>query len=516
MDNYIKDDNRGAWVQTPICERQLVTDLTGDYSLPDYQPEIKRLLRIRATVMPPDTYVGAGSAELSGTIHYCILYAANDGSLYSVNQSDEYRFSIPMEMTSEFDPSQGILCQAEILPETVGGRVAAPRRLSIKCRLRGMAHVLGMRQLFAQSTGSADADGVQRLLGSVSCARIYTGAGEAFRLGDEILCEGGDDLRVILGEGQVFVTEAVSGSECVNCRGEVSLKLLICHEGSQEPPTTLTRRIPFQESVALDGARVDCDACAHGMISEINLTVEEGRILVDLSARLCVRTQRNETVSYTRDLYSTKQETRCVYQTRELPVAGQCINGNFSLNTALPLSEAGIRPGDGVVDVSMTPGQLMLECERGKRILSGKCRCHVILAGKEEYSAQELEIPFRYDLGGGGARDDGSSWSATVDVISCRGRVDGERIGLDAELAVALATRSIHRVEMLSEVELGKPVERSAAVCTVCYPSREDTLWSVSKRYHQPVEQISARNSLSDAPAADSPTSLMGVSYLLV
>lgn len=515
MDNYIKDGNGGAWAQCVLCERQTAVELAGDYSLPDYQPEIKRLLRVKATVMPPDSYVGAGSAEFSGVIHYSILYAGNDGALYSVNQSDEYRFAIPVEMTSEFDPSQGVFCQAELLPETVGGRVAAPRRLSVKCRLRAMARILGMKQLCEPISKEADGS-TQRLLGSVSCARVYTGAGESFRLGDEILCEGSDDLRVIHSEGQVFVTEAVAGSECVNCRGEVSLKLLVCREGSQEPPSLMTRRIPFAQLVELDGARVDCEACAYGVCNEVNVTVEEGRILADLGARLSVRAQRNETVPFTRDLYSTRLQTQNTYITHALPVAGRCLNGNFSVNTAIPLSEAGIRREESVVDVSMIPVQLNTECDKGRLILTGKCRCHVILLGKEEYGAQELEIPFRYEteVGCDGAKDLVSD--ATVTVISCRGRMDGERIGLDAELAVCLATRTETQVQVLSQAHFGEAVERSASVCTVCYPCREDTLWSVAKRYHQPVELISARNGLSDAPAADTPASLSGVLYLLV
>lgn len=518
MNQYIKEEKGGVRVQDLLCERQNVSDLASDFSLPDYQPEIKRLLRVRATVAPPDKYIGVGNAEFSGIIEYCILYAGNDGSLYCVTQSEEYRFSTPVEVASDFEIGDGILCDVETLPDMVVGRVAAPRKLSLKCRLRSRIRLYGTRLLEESVEGIAP-DSIERLRGSADCARIFVGQGEALSLGDEIICEnGGDDLRVICAEGQVFVTEAIAGSECVNCRGEVSLKILCCHEGSDEIPYTILRHIPFQQSVTTYGAEVNCDVCAHGVCSDISVTVEDGRILCDLNLRLQTRAQRNETVSYTRDIYSTKAEGDNRYTTYTLPLAGRCLNGNFSLNTTLPLEEAGIRAGTGVVDISATPAVSSLAAEKGKLVLLGKCRCHVILMGEEELSAQEFEVPFRYETDHNTAAvgDAMKSYDVTVDVISCRARVDGERIGVDAELALCVATRGESELTMLSEASFGEDVGRSSAVYTVCYPSREDTLWSVSKRYHRPVSEVFERNGLSGAAAADSRDSLSGVSYLLV
>ena len=50
-------------MQAPLGERQIVTELSEDFDLPDYRPEIKRLLRVQAKVSPADTYIGAGNAE---------------------------------------------------------------------------------------------------------------------------------------------------------------------------------------------------------------------------------------------------------------------------------------------------------------------------------------------------------------------------------------------------------------------------------------------------------------------
>ncbi len=504
----------GIRVQVPVCDKTVVSELSSDFSLPDYQPEVKRLLRVRAAFAPPAKYIGAGSTDFSGTVDYTILYCGNDGALYSTTETAEYNFSAPMEMTSDIDFNEGLTCDVDLVPDMTVGRVAAPRKLSVKCRLRAHVRIWGT-QILEDTAKNLDQSTLQRLCGHASCARIFTGLGEPLALGDEILLDSESaDLRVIAAEGQVFVGEAAAGSGTVNCRGELCLKLLVCHESREEPPSALLRRIPFTQAVTTDGAEVNCDACADGVCTELRITVEEGRILCEATLRLRTRAQRNETISFTRDLYSTNAACEARTLTRVLPEAVKCLNGNFSLNTTLPLEEVGIRPGMQVLDLALTPTVTSLEGEHGKCYLNGKCRAHLILSDGEETSAQELELPFRYETDGCGETP--SDFDAAVDAISCRARIDGERLGIDAELAVAMALRTESRIDMLTEVHLGEQFGRTGAAYTICYPAKDDTLWSVAKRYHRAVETVSEMNALAGLPAADSAESLAGVRYLLV
>ena len=68
MDNYTKNDSAALRVQTLLSDRQEMSEVTAEVSLPDYRPEVKRLVRVSATVSPPARYVGAANTELSGTV----------------------------------------------------------------------------------------------------------------------------------------------------------------------------------------------------------------------------------------------------------------------------------------------------------------------------------------------------------------------------------------------------------------------------------------------------------------
>ena len=514
MNRYEKDGLMPTRMQAPMGDRTVISELSEEFSLPDYQPEMKRLLRVKATVLPSDQYVGAGNAECSGRIDYCILYTGNDGALYCTNQSGEYQFSSPLEIPSDFEAGEGILCQVESVAEQTVGRVMAPRKLSVKCRLRSRVRLYGTRVLAEPMENHGS---VERLCGESEYAAVFIGKSDAVQLADEILCDDREqNVRVICADGQVFVTEANAGSGLVHCRGEVCLKLLCCLEDEENTaqPYTVMRRIPFSQSVSAEGTEVNCEACAHGVCSDMQITVEDGKILCEVGIQLMVKAMRQERIAYTRDVYSTAQACENAYRQVEFPQMIRCTNGNVSLNTTLTLEEAGIRPRLTLVDLSGSATLGAPEVEKGKYRFMGKCRFHAVLSDGEELSAQEFEVPFRYELEGG--KELPTDCEITVDVISCRGKPDGERIGVDAELAIAVSLCGKGEIHVLSEAIFGEEWKPRGAVYVVCYPDRDDTLWSVAKRYHCPVSELSERNHLASAPSADAKESLAGVKFLLV
>ena len=69
---------------------------------------------------------------------------------------------------------------------------------------------------------------------------------------------------------------------------------------------------------------------------------------------------------------------------------------------------------------------------------------------------------------------------------------------------------------MLSSASLGEALSKAVGAYTICYPTRDDTLWSVAKRYHRALEEVVQKNHLSEATMADAAESLAGIRYLLV
>ncbi len=501
-------------MQIPLCDKSVLTEVSGDFSLPDYQPEIKRLLRIRPCVLPATPYAGSGNAEFSGTLDYYVLYMGNDGGLYCAPLHTEYALSVPFEQ-GEGEPE---LCMADVVPESVVGRVSAPRKLSIRCRLRSGVRIFGTLPAAEQTEGVVDPFSVERLSGEQTLAQIGCGVGDAVRLSEDILTDArGRNMRLVCAEGQVHVQEASCGMGVVNCRGEVELKLMMSAEeqGSlPDPvPTYLTRKLPFSGSVEVDAARPGSECCVVGNCAELSVAVEETFMHAEVGVMLHANVMSNRPVRYTKDIFSTKRSSDCAYDEYALPVAIRAANGNFTQSDSVALSEVEIPAGGSIVDVCGSADAEQMSWERGRCTLSGTAHYVVLMYADGEVSPHEITLPWKYELE---CAREPSDWRARVQVLSCRARVDGERIGIDAEITCAAELWDTAQARVLRSVSYGEGVERAGGAFTVCYPSERDSLWSVAKRYATSLSAVRNANDLDADTPADDPTSIEGCKYLIV
>ena len=501
-------------MQIPLCNKSVLTEVAGDFSLPDYQPEIKRLLRIRPCVLPPSYYAGAGNAEFSGTLDYYVLYMGNDGGLYCAPLHTEYGFGVP------FEEGRGSvsLCTADVVPDSVVGRVSAPRKLNIRCRLRSDVHIFGTLPATEQTEGVVDPFSVERLIGEQTVAQMGYGAGDLLRLSEDILTDSrGRNLRLVCAEGQVHVQEASAGAGVVNCRGEVELKLMMSAEEQgklPDPvPAYLVRKLPFSGSIEVEGAIPGSECCVIGNCAELSVAVEETFMHAEVGVVLQAHVMSNRPVHYTKDVYSTKRACECTYDEYALPVAIRALNGNFTQSDSLSLDEAEIPTGCSIVDVCGSAEAEEMSWERGRCVISGNGHYIVLTHTDGEVSPHEITMPWKYEFECAREPED---WRAHVQVLSCRARVDGERIGIDAEITCAVEVWDTMQAKVLRSVAYGEGVSSSGGAFVVCYPSAEDSLWSVAKRYGSALSSVRGANGLeADAPA-DDPVSIEGCKYLIV
>ncbi len=517
-------------VQVPLTDRILTTEIAGDFSLPDYQPEIKRLLRIGVGVLPPMCTGTGRDAELSGTLDYYVLYMGHDNALWCAPLSTEYALSVPIsDEIGDLSAGEPFVCVGDVTTEAPIGRVTAPRRLSIRCKLQVHARIYG-ECLLAGGDGADDATEV--LPGKAEVGRLWRVMGEMVPLADDIILPpSAAEHRVVCAEGTVLMQEALPADGAVHLRGEVAVKLTVFPDetaaefASDEPretplPEILRRKIPFSATVEAEGVTSDCMATACGFCTDLSVEVEEGHIHLELGVIPEVRVQKNETVPYIKDLYSTRRRLSTRHATLPTEKAIRALNGNFTLSDSLPLSDIGMEPDATIADVTAVaiPDALVTDTDKGRCVLSGICRAHLLLLRDGEYGSTTMELPFRYEFDIPASADASPVFDGTVTVLHCRGRSDGERVSLDAELAVALRTLSPAPLIALSDAvedTSPDPSPRRRGEYVICFPAPTDTLWSVAKRYHAPMTALSAANNLPAAPA-DSAESLEGVGYLIV
>ena len=512
MDKY-SNNAAVSYLQIPVSDKNTVTELSGDFTLPDYQPEIKRLLRVGAAVLPPSRYIGDREAELAGSVDYYVYYVGSDDMPYCAPVTTEYKINAPIDGESE--ERGGFLTSltafADIVPDMISGRVTAPRKLSIKCRLKSRVQIFG---LMALEDGYSHGDnGLQVLRGRVQESKFLRGSGDNFHLTDEMICDSRDgDIRVVSAEGRVLMSEISANEGCVNCRGDVYVKLLLCREEEGMPYTAL-RKLPFSSAVPVEGVKRGDSVTATGSVCEMGITVDDNKIGIDAGVMLEAQAAHSGEVEYVKDVYSVSRRCANGYKNVEIPRNATCFCGNFTLSDSMTFDEAGLAHGAKIVDAAGSAMAEEYSFDGEKCTVSGKARLALLTERDGEFASNEIELPFTYRVGGvGGA----NRAACTCDVVSVRAKADGERVGFDAEIGLSGLAYTPARESLLAGVAFGDEIESPRGEIVVSYPSDSDTLWSVAKRYGVELDSVRIANGISVDILPDSLDSLEDVDFLVI
>ena len=487
MNHQDKTENTvGGYLTMPVCRKTMSTEVSGDYILPDYQPELRRLLSVSGKAMPPAKYVGGGNVELDGTVEYQILYVGADGGLYSAPLSGEYNLRVPMENLSALDLNEGVCVLASCVPESITARVTAPRKLTLRCRMKCTLGAYGKMPIGERLIGDAAKEGLCRLRESVQSASLMSCRSEAVSLFEEFSLPFAD-ARVVCADAGTLIDEVSVGKSETTVRGEVILKLLFASEDGMM--VSESKKLPFEGTMECDELTGE-DICAsvRGYVSDLAVRVEENKAMCDVQLILDGHMGGNEWVSYTADLYSTERACQTRYATHEVPMFLHAMTANFSQSERMSASEKGIPQGATVIDVQGQATADSCEQQDGHTIIKGQGRYVFICQKDGEYSAVELTLPWRYECEGGVMPL--ASYDVCAEVVSCRGRISGDVLELDAELCVAGDWMGVQTIRTLESAEFADEKKKKSGDTVLCYPAPDDTLWNVAKKYMVAPEEI--------------------------
>lgn len=488
-------------IQMPICDKTVTCDVTGDFVLPDYLPEIKRLLRVTPAAAESSKYISGGAAEFAGAVNYTVLYANNDGRLFCAPLSSDYDFECKLgDPETEF-ASDSVFCDTYV--ESVNCRPVGPRKLVIKSRLLSRVRAYENRTIPERTVGALTAEdefSIERLKRDYPTARLIRGKGDEISVGGEIALDStSGGAKPIFCEGKVAILDASLGDGEVGIRAELNLDCLLEKEDGEV--FKINKRFPVSDTVELNGAGRDFDCRAWGICSSVEVnanTSEEDhrtKLVCDASVVFEAEAAKNVPASVSEDAYSTLCDCECTIKEYELPFFQRAVCTTFSFSHSIPLTEAGVSAGDNIIDICGDAKVEKVENAHGKYTASGVCRASALISG-EEAESTEFDFPFKYEFDGD--EEAVTDFEAVASVVSMRARIEGENVALDGEMALALSVFGKNRANVADTLTLNKNApysdDRAGTSIVVFYPDKGDSLWSVAKKYHVPLSTLEKNN----------------------
>ena len=483
-----------------VYEGKLEQAVDGDITLPEYCPDILRILKCG---MEPSVHAVQASSErvnVEGSARITVLYAGEGGALQSFEQS--YPFSRGADIGG-LDDRCAVTARAR--SEYANARAVSPRRLDI----HGMLSIgvqARRRREDAVLSGIAGG-GIQTLAEQVSLSSLEALHSAGFPLNEVIELEPGAPSidQIVLRRAVAVPSEVKAIKNKLLVKGNLELRVVYRSRGTKEPVQVL-HTMPISQIIEAPGVSEATANTLRLRVSSLEAAPKadgsgEARLL-EVSARVSaeVRAYAPVELSVVKDAYSTRGgvalETRRLDTRRLL----ESFREGFSARETFDIA-------GGMQGLQLLTGELMpveAAVKDNAVAVTGKVRAHAVYIDGEGQAVtieKELAFAFRRAVKRASA---GTLAEAEAELLSVQGSASGNVLEIRAELAAcgdifAVESRSV--VGTVSQDDSGAPPCRSPL--TIYFAAEGEPLWEIAKRYRTTVDAVRQENELaSDAATA--------------
>ncbi len=476
------------------CEQAVDTELT----LPDYCPDIGRLLKCRLIPMITSRQVNFDSLVVEGNARISVVYLDDrDKKIRCCERDYQFKASVPYEDTAE---NVRLLADARV--DYVNCRALSQRKLDIHGAFT--VHMTAVCRRENELVTDVEGDGLRLRRESREISDLVCCTHTGFELSEAIeLSEGKPPISSIIRTKAVICAEE---TECIpgklTVKGSALFTMVYCTEQDSDPDR-MEYVIPFSQFFDLPGVDESCQfdiALNCDMLEVSPRTDSDGeyrRVDVDLGVSADIRVYRDREASWVSDAYSVDYELNCVRKQVRLERLCGTASDTPVIRQSLELGDIKI---EKVCDLWADVADSREVYRDGKTVVTGNMAvCMMIRDPSRGVVYSEKNARFECALAqpscGQNVRPE-----CTAVVRSCGYTVSGDsKLEIQAELCVRsslyedIAARQICSVE-LDESRPKSPDNRPAAVLYFAEPGEE--LWNIAREYNSSVESIQLDNGI--------------------
>ena len=478
------------------CSEQPV-DL--DLTLPDYCPDILRILKCRVTPKILTKSISGDRLEIEGTAEIKILYI--DSIKKSVRCSDH---NIPFSASFNMKQSpQNAIVSAKVKTEYINCRALSPRRLDIHGAFSVCAKVICKSE--REFPMSIDDESVQVKGNTATISALEGMAQQQFILSDTVTlgAETSNIEAILKSDATVIKGECKAISNKVMVKGDVNIRVLYLADLNTGETKIFDYTLPFSEILDADGVDENCLCITN--VELINHTVNvksdysESNKAVSFEIKLCATALGYSTkeIEPIVDAYSTDYDLNLVYGQSQLA----SIEKNYSESCITKATvEAGCDSILSISDLWCEQCSTTTFIEDGNLLIKGKLNMCIIAKDSDNmpfYSERTVEFTYPVSLS---EPDISVEVDGTVQSISYR--INGSNsidFRIETKLDITVMNTKSVRFVTSAEADMEHPrVKDTNTALTLYYAGKGESVWNIAKEYAVCCSAVMRENDLSD------------------
>ncbi len=491
-------------IRQPVCVNETVCKQSGevpfdtDFTLPDYCPDIMKILKCRVTPRVGSKSIHAQNVTVDGHVQINVIYCNSENGLFHYEQM--VPFSKTFECEEDLSDGFAVAC---VKTDYVNCRAVSERRVDIHGALSLNLSVKARRKVDVIT--DIDESDIQIRRQVIPALHAIGMAEKNLMVEEELqLSNAQMPIETVLQYRSVpEITEIKPIKNKVVVKGTLNVTVLYATQGEHQYQCYRTG-VPFSQFLDVEGVNEDCrceGSCEIAFLEIKTKHSEEDCRILSLNAKLCVsvNTSCDGEVPVISDAFSTRHNLSL----EQRQVGLERITGTAT-DTYVYKETFDFTPGSlgTVVDYWVEQQPTGCKMENGQVYAEGAA-----LLGVLAYDTQgnigyyEKTADYRYEGHSDFEKQDCHMEVSFEPVSSSFTLLSDSRLELRCEYRVHLTARCQRKVPMLigltEDASQEKKPQRDASL-VIYYAESGENLWDIAKRYNSNIEEVRQINGLED------------------
>ncbi|MCI6639912.1 MAG: DUF3794 domain-containing protein [Pygmaiobacter massiliensis] len=464
-------------IRQQLCDLTLETPVETELVIPDYQPEIFKLVKSFLIPVVLKRQALGGKLSLEGYFRLLICYQSEESRSFCTLEQ-----KLPFSKTAELKAAADGPCFVQVAGETeyLNVRAINQRRIDVKGAFAFRVQVSG--EVHQEIITGLSGAGIQYRQLPLSSNRILTQCEKQFTAEDTLEFEKPPEaILTCQCTGSTSEVKVVSGKAVV--KGSLQLSVLY-RPGPGTEVLRAEKELVFSQ--ILDSEPLPDDCICTAQVLPVGCTVMEADAaagsLASVSALLQFTASTNEEFVAVDDAFSTQYETEAATQT----VLTEQVLDRLALTVTATAEGALPDPDAAIVDCMATVLPVETVTENGELSIRGRAIAHLIcrnaLGELECYDKPcDYVLPKRYDVTCG---------AVTAQVCALFGQAHAHKSGAQASCEISILLSGTvsrkKRTELLQAISCSAPLEKQSdgAALRIYYGHAGEDVFQVAKHYH--------------------------------
>ncbi len=496
-------DKEPVFLTEVVYDGQTEQGVEFDYVLPDYYPDIFKILKCTLTPGIVSYSVSGPQLFLDGVVYIKVLYLSEQSAeIHCVEQ--RYTYSKTIELVK---PPQQASVSLFSRTDYCNCRAVSGRRIDVRGAVSCKIKVTDCRE--DEILCGVSGMGTQVKRSSVNYCGSRLSASRQYIVREDIETgAGGGIVSILTVSCTAGVTDTKIIADKVVVKGEAKIKsLYLTRTANGEAETEIMEaEIPLSQIVDLNGV-TDAHSCfAQFDVMDCDLEVKQGddgenRLIgCDLTLDCKVTAYQEAVLSPVCDLYSTDYESSYSVSPVKLEHTPQMLSAQHSMRSTLECPDGSVSE---VFDCrcELLSSTVRAAEEGGKHlIVSGQANIQLIgknSAGTPVFIEKTESFEFETELS---VMHDGYSANVSVSVSNVSYSISGESaVDVHVQLCAQGLVYQVRGVSAVSEISINEEAPKKKDTdyaLKLYYAESGEEIWDIAKRYNTSVSAVSAENEL--------------------